>query len=230
MNKIGLAITFVIVVSILTGAIHVFIHSSGPAITTVTSSNPTSTVTTASNGNPSISDGTLTFNYSSTDFALATTQDQILTHSYIPPCDPSFNYCLYYIAPTYQGTNFESAGVRIEKRADLTTQTTCLTTPPTGYTNFTPTSTTSGDYSLSEFSPIGGAGAGHYAAGTLYRLSYNGICYEFETRIGQAQYANYPSGSIQQFTTTKQSDLQAKIMNILDNMTLPSGEKIVFPA
>ena len=117
----------------------------------------------------------------------------------------------------------------MEKRIDLTTQATCLTTPPTGFSNFTPTSTTIGDYSVSEFTPVGNAGAGHYSAGTLYRLEYNGACYEFETRIGQSQFANYPSGTIQQFTASDQAGLRAEIIGILDGITLSSGETVGFP-
>jgi hypothetical protein len=117
----------------------------------------------------------------------------------------------------------------VEQRTDLTTQAACLTTPPTGFANFTPTSTTTGDYSVSEFTPVGNAGAGHYSAGTLYRLEYNGACYEFETRIGQSQFANYPSGTIQQFTDADQASLRAEIIGILDGITLSSGETVGFP-
>ncbi|HEY5220578.1 MAG TPA: hypothetical protein VIJ29_00290, partial [Candidatus Paceibacterota bacterium] len=85
------------------------------------------------------------------------------------------------------------------------------------------------DYSVSEFTPLGDAGAGHYSTGTLYRLEYNGACYEFETRIGQTQFANYPSGTIQQFTSADEAVLQTEIQNILNGITLPSGETIVFP-
>jgi hypothetical protein len=82
---------------------------------------------------------------------------------------------------------------------------------------------------VSEFTPLGGAVAGHYSTGTLYRLEYNGACYEFETRIGQSQFANYPSGTIQQFSDTDQANLQAEIVGILNGVTLSSGETVAFP-
>ena len=180
-------------------------------------------------GDKGISDGAMSIFYPIADFEMATSEQKMTVHSYIPPCDPDFNYCLYYTGTAYQGTNFESAGIRIDTRTDLTTQTACLTAPPTGYTNFVPTSTTAGDYSISEFTPIGNAGAGHFATGTLYRLAYNGVCYEFETRIGQSQFANYSSGTIQQFTVADQMNLQTEIIGILNGVTLASGETVVFP-
>jgi len=239
MGKLGVAIVFVLLIAILAAGFFWLVNSgnqggsinpsdssstSGTAPTLVLNS-PTST---ASSGTQSTSDGTITFTTPS-DFGLALNQTQILVHPYIPPCDADFNYCLYYTGTAYQGTNFESAGIRIEKRTDLTTASTCLTTPPTGYTNFTPTSTNAGDYSMSEFTPLGDAGAGHIAKGTLYRLEYNGACYEFETRIGQTQFANYPSGTIQQFTNADQAALQAEIQNVLNGITLSSGETLTFP-
>jgi hypothetical protein len=240
MRTLGIGIVLVLVVAVLAAGFLWFINSGnqGGAITpsnatgtssgtvpTLVLNTPTGTTSTAGQ---STSDGTITFTNPS-DFGLATNQQQILTRSYIPPCDADFNYCLYYVGTAYQGTNFDSAGIRIDKRTDLTMSSACLTTPPTGYSNFTPTTTTAGDYSLSEFSPLGDAGAGHTAVDTLYRLSYNGACYEFETRIGQSQFANYPSGTIQQFTAADQASLQAEIIGILNGITLPSGETVAFP-
>ena len=234
MGKLGIAIVFIVVIAVLAAGFFWVINSGnqGGAITPANSSSTAATgtvptlVLTAPSG--TTSDGTITFSIPS-DFGLATNQTQILAKSYIPSCDADFNYCLYYTGLAYQGTNFDSAGIRIDHRTDLTTTSACLTTPPTGFTNFTPTSTTPGDYSVSEFTPLGNAGAGHYAVGTLYRLEYNGACYEFETRIGQTQFANYPSGTIQQFTAADQASLQAEIQTILSGITLPSGETIVFP-
>ncbi len=184
---------------------------------------------TAPTGSRSVSDGTITLVYPTADFGLATSSQQITTHSYIPPCDADFNYCLYYIGTAYQGTNFDSAGIRVEQRSDLTTQSACLTTPPTGFASFTPTSTIAGDYAVSEFTPLGNAGAGHFAKGTLYRLEYNDACYEFETRVGQSQFANYPPGTIQRFTDANQINLHAEIAGILNGIALSSGETVTFP-
>jgi hypothetical protein len=176
----------------------------------------------------SISDGTITVSYPSADFALATTSSQITVTSYIPPCYGDFNYCLYYVGSFYQGTNFESAGLRIDKRSDLTTQTQCLNAQPSGFTGLVPTITTSTDHSVSVFSQVGGAAAGHFASGSLYRLSYKGSCYEFETSIGQSDYENYPSGTIRQFTTTDQADLQSEVNSVLNSLILSGGAKVFF--
>lgn len=241
MSKLGVAIVSIVVIAILAAGFFWLVNSGnqGGAINPADSSSTAASGTvptlvlnaptgTATSGTETASDGTITFTVPA-DFALATSSQQITVHSYIPPCDADLEYCLYYNGTAYQGTNFDSAGIRIEERSDLTTQTACLTTPPTGFTNFTPTSTTPGDYSVSEFTPLGDAGAGHYSTGTLYRLEYNGACYEFETRIGQTQFANYPSGTIQQFTSADEAVLQTEIQNILNGITLPSGETIVFP-
>lgn len=236
MGKTGMVIAFILVVAVLTAGILWFVNGGTSAILPNGTSSGTPTLVlnapsgTASGSGQSTSDGTINFTVPS-DFGLAVSQQQILVRSYIPPCDPDFNYCLYYNGSAYKGTNFESAGIRINKRTDLTGTSACLNTPPTGYTDFTPTSTTAADYSIAEFTPLGNAGAGHYAIGTLYRVWYNGnnSCYEFETRIGQTQFANYPSGSVQKFTTDNQAAVQAEMMSILNGVTLPSGEAIGFP-
>lgn len=172
----------------------------------------------------SVSDGTVTFLYPSSEFGLATTPSQILATSYIPPCDQGFNYCLYYKGADYQGTNFESAGIRMQKRADLTTEQLCLNTPPEGYSASTlPTSQTSaGSHSASVFANVGDAAAGHFASGSLYRLfvKSNSACYEFAPRIGQTQFQNYPAGAIKEFTSQDAKTLQAKLDEILSRVTL----------
>ncbi len=167
-----------------------------------------------------ISDGTISFTLAP-DFALATTSEQVTVRSYIPSCDQDFNYCLYYIGKDYQGTNFESAGIRIKKMSATTTAD-CFT-PPQGGLH---TSTHQGaDYTMTVFSPLSNGAAGHYATGALYRLAYKNACYEFEARIGETQFANYPPGAIQQFTQQDGVAMQAKLIAALARITLPSGEK-----
>ncbi|MBX4216213.1 hypothetical protein KW797_04690, partial [Candidatus Parcubacteria bacterium] len=136
-----------------------------------------------------------TFGYPS-DFGLAAAPEQALIRSYIPPCDEKFDYCLYYNGKEYEGTNFESAGLRIKRRADLAGAQ-CLTAAPGGREGLSPASVKEESaYSKSVFSPLGEGAAGHTAEGALYRLSYAGECYEFEMRIGKSQFANYPAGTI----------------------------------
>ncbi len=175
-----------------------------------------------------VSDGTITFGYSSKEFGLATTPEQILVHPYIPPCDTDFTYCIYFNNDTYKGTNFESAGLRIQKRTDLATSQKCLETPPEGYAEFAPSRATSINFMTSIFAPLGNGAAGHYAIGALYRLSYRNLCYEFETRIGVAQYANYPEGAIKKFTDADQESLETKLRAMLESIVLSSGEKVYF--
>ena len=192
---------------------------------------PTDTATTtpvtinAPDQTLTLAGGKATLAYSSADFGLATTSAQVTVTSYIPSCDPDFDYCFYYKGNAYAGTNFDSAGVRVKTRTDLKTQNQCLTTPPSGYTNMTPTIATSTDYATATFTPVGDAGAGHYASGSLYRLEYSGSCYEFETRIGATQYANYPAGTIQEFTDADQATVSSMLMGIVSSLTTASSSK-----
>jgi hypothetical protein len=198
-----------------------------------TSTSPTPTATAVTAYDQSISDGTITVAYPSTQFGLATTPGQVLVTAYIPPCDQGFNYCLYYTGTQYQGTNFESAGLRIQKRSDIAAERLCVNTPPAGYSaSVTPAATASNNtYVASVFTPIGNAAAGHYANGSLYRLFIrsSSSCYEFETRIGQTQFANYPAGTIKQFTASDQTILSAQLRGLIDTITLKDGTKVMFP-
>lgn len=194
-------------------------------IDSITPLNGTSTSATSS---ASTSDGMITFS-TPQDFGLATTPDQVLAKAYIPPCDQGFDYCLYYNGTAYQGTNFESAGLSIRKRPDLSSQSACLATQPQGYSGLHATSTTQTSYAMSVFGPVGDAGAGHYASGQEYRLFTNATCYQFDTRVGETQFANYPAGSITQFTDAERESMFATLRGILSNITLPGGVTLSLP-
>ncbi len=231
-------IILIIIVVIIAGAMFIFLPgllqvpsiTPSPTPSWAPTLSPTPSPTSSTPFDQSVSDGTITIHFPSLDFGLATNPQQVLTKAYIPPCGEHFDYCLYYIGNAYTGTNFESAGIRIFKRTDLTTQAQCLTTPPTNYTTMTPTSTAVfADYAVSEFSPLGDAGMGHYASGTLYRLACHNACYEFETRIGQTQFLNYPTGSIKEFTLANQTTLTGMLGSILSGITLPSGNTVSLP-
>lgn len=167
------------------------------------------------------------------EFGLAVTKEQILVKSYIPPCSESFDYCFYYKGSQFVGTNFESAGIRVKKRAELNTQKICLNTPPAGFDSSTfPAGTTSrNSYSASIFSPVSDAGAGHYSNGELYRIYLNNSCYEIETRIGETQFGNYPAGTIKQFTEQNRDAIYSRFNAFFDGLKIrATGEKIVLPA
>ncbi|HVU75217.1 MAG TPA: hypothetical protein VHD38_00025 [Candidatus Paceibacterota bacterium] len=201
---------------------------------TGTGENATSTATSTQMGTTSgqtQSDGTITFAVPA-DFGMATDPQQILVSAYIPPCNSDFSYCLYYNGTAYQDTNFEAAGLRIAKRADISGEQSCLNTAPEGFdASTTPSQTANADaYSTSVFPDVGDAGAGHTAAGKLYRLyvKSNSSCYEFETRIGNTQYGNYPTGTIQEFTTADRAALQNELNAILKSVTLGTTA-VAFP-
>ncbi len=183
-------------------------------------------VTQNSDGSWSLSEGGLAFTYPS-EFGLVVNENQILA-SYIPPCNPGFDYCLHYLGPKYQGTNFDSAGIRIDTRDDFSGEL-CLTKPPLGH-DLTPGIVTNDRYVTARFAPLGGAGAGHYSTGALYRIWYEGGCYELETRIGLSQFANYEPGSIREFTADEQSRLESALIGIVENIAFAdTHEKLMFP-
>lgn len=167
-------------------------------------------------------------------YGLAVSKDQVPVRSYIPPCDQGFDYCFYYNGDAYKGTNFESAGLRVKRRADLTAERLCLNTPPEGFSSTTmPSATASNDlYSASSFRNVGDAAAGHYAEGSLYRLFMrkSSSCYEFETRIGATQFANYPPGAIKEFTDAMRQAVRDSLQAILASLRLVSGgQAVVLP-
>ncbi len=180
--------------------------------------------------NSSVSMAGITFSYPD-DFGLAVTRGQVLVMSYIPTCEDDFDYCLYYDGTEYEGTNFDSAGVRIKKRTDITYENACLNMPPVGYTSLVPRMDKKPSYATSVFSPVGDAGLGHYAKGSVYRLFMaTTTCLEFETRIGESQFANYEPGTIEEFTEAKRSHIENKLKTILGGITIVrTGEKVVFP-
>ncbi len=175
-----------------------------------------------------VSDANVTFT-APEGFALAQTSEQILVKSYIPQCEPGFLYCFYFNAETYAGTNLNGAGVGITKRADLKTADDCMTAQPAGYANLKPVTHSEVGYKTALFAGLDDAGAGHYAHDRLYRLSIEGVCYEIHQRIGFTQIANYPAGSIKEFTTSDEANLQLSLDAVLNHMTLPGGQQIVFP-
>lgn len=154
------------------------------------------------------------------DFGLAVNPDQLMVKSVIPPCDEGFNYCLYYNGSTYQNTNFETAGVAINYKDKILDQDTCLNTNPDGYTNLQPTQKQSSSYSVSVFSPVENAGAGHFSNGTIYRIFLNNSCYEVQTRVAKTAYGNYPTGTIKEFTPADETIMTNRLQSIVRNIRI----------
>jgi hypothetical protein len=166
-------------------------------------------------------------------FALATGNEPIMVHSYIPPCDQGYDYCIYKNDQEFAGTNFESAGLSITAKPALTTQAACLNTPPQGYAStISPSDTSSGaGYAASVFANLGNAAAGHEAVDSYYRLyqTSNGDCTELDLRVAQSDYGNYPAGQIQEFTAADQQQVLSELGSILSGMTL-NGSIISWPS
>ena len=87
--------------------------------------------------------------------------------------------------------------------------------------------------SPSIFAPLGEAGReeGHFSDGALYRLAFDGECYEFELRVGQTAFGNYEPGTIEEFAIEDRRAKEDKIREILAGIILSeSKEKVVFPS
>ncbi len=170
----------------------------------------------------------------SDDYGVAVRPEQVVVNTYIPPCDsgtPGFDYCIYRVAETYADTNFETAGVRIKERGDLTEKNSCLRALPEGYTNVSPRLGVGRGYTTSVFTSLGDAAAGHYSNGDLYRLHFDSTCYEFQTRIGESQFANYPKGGIKEFAEEDRRTIRRELTEILQSVTIASSsQRVVFPA
>ncbi len=196
----------------------------------------TSSGTETSTSTPVNLDKSLSFSggaiiYYPSDFNLAANQGQLSVRSYIPPCDQGFGYCIYYNGSAYKGTNFESAGISVRNVTALfPTDNSCTNSLPQGYNKAASISVHSSPYySVSIFPNLGNAAAGHYATDNIYRLYFGGKCYEFDARIGESQYDNYPAGSIQPFTKDSYDALRAELSGIVGSITLSQGGKISLP-
>lgn len=161
------------------------------------------------------------------DFGLAVHRDQLLVKTVIPPCDDTFDYCLYYYGDDFAGTNFQSAGVRIERRAALHSVKACLFTPPRGYVDFEPTVRRKDAVAVSVFAPLQQAGMGHFSEGMLFRLAFEDTCYEVETRIGMSQAAHYAEGTVREFTEEERAVLTARLDEVVRAVRLVDDPDIV---
>ena len=173
---------------------------------------------------PTISDGVISFSVP-TDFALAVTAEQVLAKKQIPPCYEGFDYCIYYNSDFYKDTNFESAGVTINKRPDLKTHDTCLRTLPAGYSTIGSTTAEYPEYFISKFGPLDDAAAGHYATGEDYRIFTDQKCYQFITRLGQSRFENYPVDKVREFPAADATRMLDKLRDIVGGVTLVKADK-----
>lgn len=156
-------------------------------------------------------------------FGLAVTEAQVLVDASVPPCSEDFDYCIYYNDPQYANTNFESAGVRLSEREDLATAEACLTTPPAGYTDLTPTESTGEGYTMSSFAPLRNAATGQASTGSLYRISTESSCYEFETRIGWSNFENAATGT-EEFAVADRTAVEERLAEVLNTIRFTDRE------
>ena len=221
------ALWLVLALLVVAGLAFIY-YTSAPPMPTAISSGTTASPNGPAAQSVTLPGGIISFRFPAA-YGLAVSPEQVLVRSYIPPCDAPFDYCLYRTATDYASTTFESAGIRILARSDLKTEKACLTAKPTGFTSIRSTTASTTSYGAAAFGPLSGAAMGHYASGALYRLYASGTCTEFETRIGESQYANYPPGAIGQFTAADRAAVANELAGILGSVAA-SGTPISWPA
>lgn len=203
---------------IIAGLALAYFYGVPAAPSTVPPGQPAAATTTSL----TLAGGTVSLAYPGGTYALAVAGEPLSVHSYIPPCDSPFDYCIYRVGTDYASTTFESTGIRISRRGDLTSQSSCLSQSPAGYASSSPVTVSNPGYAAAVFGPLGNAATGHYATGDLYRLWAGGGCTEFETRIGESQYANYPPGTIGQFTSADRTAVADELSGILGSVKVGS--------
>ncbi|HZJ10386.1 MAG TPA: Gmad2 immunoglobulin-like domain-containing protein, partial [Trueperaceae bacterium] len=156
-------------------------------------------------------------------FGLAVNQDQLLVSSYIPVCDEGFDYCIYLASGAYEGTNFDGAGLRVQLRDDLDYEAACMLEQPDGYSGLEPALEGATDHATSMFAEVGEGAAGHFTNGALYRLYFADTCYEFESRVGQTQFANFEPGAVERFEESELAELQGSFAKVIRSVSLPDG-------
>ena len=156
-------------------------------------------------------------------FGLATTLEQLLVSSPIPPCDEGFDYCIYLDSGEFEGTNFSSAGVRVAQRDDLPNEAACILAQPQGHVDLVPVIAGASDFATTMYQDVGEGAAGHFSNGSLGRLYYGSTCYEFESRVAQAQFSNFPPGTVREFDADALAATVGRLMGVLDGVTLPDG-------
>lgn len=182
------------------------------------------------------------------DFGLALHRDQLLVRTVIPPCDEGFDYCLYYFGGELAGTNFQSAGVRIQRRPDLAPEAdgaggseafpgaavACLYTPPRGYVEFPPAMVRHGavgdaPFAVSVFAPLQEGAAGSYSEGVLFRLALDdGTCFGVETRIAASRFEHFAEGAVRKFTEDQRAALTARLSDVVRAIRLVDDPAVVF--
>lgn len=225
--KTSTVIGIVVVLLVLIGGLFFVGQKRATAPQTPPVATSTTPVTATPDSHTVTSPSGVSFTYAE-PYGLATDPAQILVKSYIPPCDSAFEYCLYRTGSTYAATNFESAGLAINKRPTLTSKQACLTTQPDGYTNLKVTTQDGAGYSTSAIGPVSDAATGHYAAGSVYRLWFGTTCYEFASRVGETQFANYPAGTKTEFTAQNRASVFAELRTLLTSVKI-AGTAVTFP-
>lgn len=156
--------------------------------------------------------------------ALATGSEPVPPMATIPPCDEGYDYCFYLPPGAFEGTNFRAAGMAVARRPELSAQVSCLLAQPDGYSDLQPgLEVPQGDDvlpSTARFGDLGEGAAGTYSHGEVRRLFAAGVCYEFTLRVVEAQLANFPAGTVSEFTEAQRQSVLDELADVLGSATV----------
>ncbi len=145
------------------------------------------------------------------DITFTEDKQQIRSLSYIPVCDTeTLVACFYYARQEYQDTNFEAAGLSVNLIENSSSDTCNVSeliiteTPKTREIN-----------GVTFDTGIGGVGAlGHQATDYVLRTFHRGTCVEVKVTITTSEYANYPPGTVREFTDSDRE----KVLDLFDRI------------
>src|SRR5690606_27443085 len=98
-----------------------------------------------------------------------------------------------------------------------------LLTQPDGYLDLAPVVAGATGFATVLYRGVDQGAAGHYSAGSVGRLYFGSVCYQFETRVAKAQFANYPIGTVDEFDDADEERTAERLMEIMAQVTLPDG-------
>ncbi|MBX3143426.1 MAG: hypothetical protein KF813_06705 [Trueperaceae bacterium] len=171
-----------------------------------------------------------------TSLLLARSGESVSTTGVISACDPGFDYCLHVPSSANAGTNFMSAGIRVNERPDIAARLSCLASQPDGFSTLQPAVRDSPTYATSRFGDVGQGAAGSVSHGELRRIfvpgrdSDPGSCVEFELRVAHSQFSNHPAGSIQEFSAADVTSVTSALQDALARVRLADGERVAWPS
>lgn len=136
--------------------------------------------------------------YPKNDFGLYTDYNKVKSLSYIPVCNDSMLGCLVYSKDKQPNTNFEGAGVSLD-RLGLGTEASCLMVQQ-GETRQADLVINGVNFAVYKGS---GAATGHFEEYINYRTFKNNDCIGITLRVTSTNIGNYEPGTVKEFNSNE---------------------------